>query len=256
MFRTDALKGRTAIVTGSGRNLGKAIAMRFAEAGAAVVVNGHSNREAVDKVVQEITAKGGTAHGIMADVSVAADVRRLVEETYARFGGIDIAVSNVAVRKKQNFLEISEEDWDRTLRTNLTSAFYLDRYVVPYMKEKGWGRIIHISGVDGFTVNVTTRAHNIVCKAGVHALARALALEFGPFGITANTVAPGFMDTERDWSQYWPTHNEDAIKEIPLGRLGQPDDVAAACLYLASDAGAFVSGAVIHVNGAQARFSS
>jgi 3-oxoacyl-[acyl-carrier protein] reductase len=256
MFSDKSLAGRTAIVTGSGRNLGRAIARRFAQAGAAVVINGHSNRAAVDGVVAEIEAEGGRAIGIMADVGNPDEVQRLVEETRERLGSVDIAVSNVAVRRKQNFLDISVDDWEQTLRTNLSSAFYLAKFALPLMKDRKWGRIIHISGVDGFSVHVTTRAHNIVCKAGVHALARALALEFGPFGITANTVAPGYMDTERDWSQYWPTHNEDALKEIPLGRLGQPDDVAAACLYLASDAGAFVSGAVLHVNGAQARFSS
>ena len=124
------------------------------------------------------------------------------------------------------------------------------------MKKRGWGRIIHISGVDGFAAHVPTRTHNITCKAGVHAFAKALALELGPSGITANTVSPGAIDTSRDWSQYddpevW---RKARIEAIPVKRIGTVEDIANACLYLAGETGGFISGEVLHVNGGQFRF--
>jgi len=241
--------GRTAIVTGSGRNIGRAIALALAAGGAQVVVNGHRDRDAVDAVVREIEAGGGRALGVMADVSSHADVARMVEAAVAAFGGADIAVSNVGIRRMQPFLEITPDDWDEVLASNLTPAFYLARNVIPHMRERKWGRIVLISGFDGFWGQVTQRAHNITCKAGLHGLAKALAREFGADGITANTVAPGAIDTVRDWSQYRHQPREQIAREIPLGRFGSVDEVAAACTYLASAGGGFVSGQVIHVNG-------
>jgi NAD(P)-dependent dehydrogenase (short-subunit alcohol dehydrogenase family) len=173
----------------------------------------------------------------------------MVEAAVAAFGSADIAVSNVGIRRMQPFLEITPDDWDEVLASNLTPAFYLARNVVPHMRERKWGRIVLISGFDGFWGQVTQRAHNITCKAGLHGLAKALAREFGADGITANTVAPGAIDTVRDWSQYRHQPREQIAREIPLGRFGRVDEVAAACTYLASDGGGFVSGQVIHVNG-------
>jgi NAD(P)-dependent dehydrogenase (short-subunit alcohol dehydrogenase family) len=247
--RFISLSGRTAIVTGSGRNIGRAIALALAEGGANVVVNGHSDRDAVDAVVAEIRSGGGKALGVMADVSSHDAVAELVEKTVAEFGSVDIAISNVGVRRKQPFLDISPEDWQMVLDTNLSPAFYMARNVIPHMQKRKWGRIIHISGFDGFWGQVTERAHNITAKAGLHGLAKALAREFGEDGITANTVAPGAIDTIRDWSQY--THQEKSRieSEIPRRRFGQPEEVAAACEFLCSEGGAFVSGQVIHVNG-------
>ena len=240
---------RTALVTGSGRNIGRAIALSLAAQGVQVVVNGHRDTTAVDAVVQEIRAAGGTAMGIMADVSRNEEVARLTHEVVSAYGSLDILVSNVGIRHKQPFLEITPEVWDEVLRTNLTAAFYLTRHAIPHMQGRHWGRIVLISGFDGFWGQVTERAHNISAKAGLHGLAMALAREFGPEGITANTVAPGAIDTVRDWSQYTHQLREKLITEIPLGRYGQPDEVAAACDLLCSDRGGFISGQVIHVNG-------
>ncbi|MCC6473785.1 MAG: SDR family oxidoreductase [Burkholderiales bacterium] len=249
MEQGKPLAGRTAIVTGSGRNIGRAIALELAARGASVVVNGHRDAGAVSAVVAEIERAGGQALGVMADVASHDEVRRMVLDAVGRFGSADIAVSNVAMRPMQPFLEISLEDWERVLGTNLTPAFYLARNVIPHMRARGWGRIVLISGFDGFWGQVTQRAHNVTAKAGLHGLAKALAREFGPDGITANTLAPGAIDTERDWSQYAHQPREAIAREIPLRRMGGVAEVAAACAFLASEGGGFVSGQVLHVNG-------
>jgi len=168
------LDGRVAIVTGSGQNIGAAIARRLAEAGAAVVVNGHTSRENVERTVSEIREAGGRAVGIMADVSDPKDVGRLVAEANAAFGPVDIAVSNVGRRLLKPFESISIEDWDWAIRTNLSSCFYLAHHVIPAMKERMWGRVIHVSGFDGFTGHIVNRAYNIAAKAGMHGFSKAL----------------------------------------------------------------------------------
>ncbi|HJV84177.1 MAG TPA: 3-oxoacyl-ACP reductase FabG [Noviherbaspirillum sp.] len=242
--------GRTALVTGSGRNIGRAAALAFARLGAKVVVNGHRDKDAVDTVVEEIRKSGGQAIGVMADVSSHDDVVSMVDRTVNAFGSIDIVVSNVGIRRMQPFLDISVDDWNTVLGSNLSPAFYLARNAIPHMQKRKWGRIILISGFDGFWGQITQRAHNVTCKAGLHGLAKAIAREFGPDGITANTVVPGAIDTVRDWSQY--THQPDKSeieKQIPVRRFGDPAEVAAACTYLASSGGGFVSGQAIHVNG-------
>ncbi len=241
--------GRTAIVTGSGRNIGRAIALSLARQGAQVVVNGHSDRAAVDAVVQEIQEAGGQALGIMADVSDDKQVQQLVQRAVETYGSADMIISNVAIRRKQHFLDITPQDWQDVLQTNLTPAFYLARHALPHMLEKKWGRLVFISGFDGFWGQVPERAHNIAAKSGLHGLAMALAREFGAQGITANTVAPGAIDTVRDWTQYTHQDRQKIESEIPLGRYGKPDEVAAACDLLCSERGAFISGQVIHVNG-------
>ena len=245
------LSGRTAVVTGSGRNIGRAIALSLAAQGANVVVNGHSDRAGVDAVVEEIRNAGGSALGLMADVGSDAAVEAMVKAAADHFGSVDIAVSNVGIRRKQAFLDITPEVWDEVLRTNLSAAFYVARHTIPLMRAGQWGRLVLISGFDGFWGQVTERAHNITAKAGLHGLAMALAREFGPDGVTANTVAPGAIDTIRDWSQYTHQQREQIEREIPMGRYGKPDEVAAACDLLCSDRGGFISGQVIHVNGGQ-----
>ena len=241
--------GKTALVTGSGRNIGRAIALALAAGGANVVVNGHRDRNAVEKTVQDIETAGGRALAAMADVSRHEEVAPRVERAAGEFGSVDILVSNVGLRRLQPFLEIKLEDWDAVVATNLSAAFYLARNAIPQMRKKKWGRLIFISGFDAFWGQVPLRAHSVAAKSGLHGLAKALAREFGPEGITANTVAPGAIDTERDWSQYKHQPKEKIEQEIPVGRFGDVKEIAAACAFLASEGGGFVSGQVLHVNG-------
>lgn len=243
------LAGRTAIVTGSSRNIGKAIALHFAQAGANVVVNGHGDQAALNRVVQEIRDGGGKAIAYVADVGDEASVAAMVKKAEEEFGRVDIAVSNVAARGHRAFLETTSNDWNAILNTNLNSAFYLGKAVLPKMKAAKWGRIIHIGGEDGFAANIPGRAANIVAKAGMHALSKALATEFAQDGITVNTVSPGYIDTERDWSKYPENPAPARLAQIPMRKLGRVEDIAAACVYLAGDTGSFVTGQVLHVNG-------
>ncbi len=245
---TFSLQGRTAIVTGSGRNIGKAIALEFARHGANVVVNGHRDLAALEGTAKEIQDLGRGASPFIADIADPEAVSKMVAHASDTFGSVDIIVCNAAVRPHQAFLDISIEDWNRTLQTNLFSAFYLARSAIPLMIKGGWGRIINISGDDGYT-GYPNRAHNVVCKAGVHALAKAIGKEYGRNGITANVVAPGWINTERDWSQYPNVDLKAESERIPVKRLGTVTDIAAACVYLASDSAGFISGQVIHANG-------
>lgn len=249
----SSLRGRTALVTGSGRNIGRAIALALAGAGANVVINGARDRAAVDRVVGEIRDAGGEALGIMADVSEPAAVQAMVDQATGHFGAVDIAVSNVGRRRRQAFTEITVQDWRDIVNTNLNALFYLNAAVVPGMTDRGWGRLVHISGFDGFWGHMTHRAHNVTCKAGMHGLTKALARELGPMGITCNTVVPGAIDTERDWSQYPDTDKTAKTAQIPVRRWGEVEDIAAACLYLVTT-GSFVNGQALHLNGGEHMF--
>ncbi len=257
---TKPLAGRTAIVTGSGRNIGRAIALAFARDGANVVVNGHSDRAAVDAVVDEAQALGVKALAVMANVGDHKAVADMVDQTVKKFGSVDIAISNVSLRLHQPLLDISIEDWHRILDTNLSSAFYLARACLPHMVKNRWGRIVNISGRDGFSPK-PNRAHNVTAKAGVFAFAKAIASEFGSYGITANAVAPGIVETTRDLAHYPDAANTNAEnsfdarrRAMPMKRFGRVEEIAAACSYLCSEDGGFVTGQILHVNGGEFMF--
>ncbi len=243
------LQGRVALITGSNRNIGRAIARAMAAAGAAVVVNGHRNQAAIDGVVDEIRAAGGKAIGVLADVSSRDDVRRMVADGAKAFGKVDIAVSNVAVRKPSKFLDVTPEEWDSTLRVNLSASFHLAQAVLPYMVDQKWGRLLHIVGGSNFFAYSPLRSHSQAARAGVHALTRSLSREFGPSGITVNTVSPGMIETERDMANYRHIDMDKALEELPLGRRGRPEEIAATCLFLVGPGGGFITGQAIHVNG-------
>ena len=246
------LKGRTAIVTGSGQNIGKAIALALARAGANVVVNGLHDQTKIDTVAAEIRALGVDACAILADAADPDAIAGVVDQTINRFGSLDIAVSNVGIRPYQAFTEISIDDWHRVINVDLNAAFYLARAAVPHMRKRGWGRIIHLSGSE-WLFPWPNRAHVNVAKAGLIALAKSIALELGPHGITANCICPGWIDTVRETKNY-PQLEEQlqhARATLPLRHIGTVDDIANACLYLVSEMGRYVTGQTLYVNGGE-----
>jgi 3-oxoacyl-[acyl-carrier protein] reductase len=246
------LAGRTAIVTGSGRNIGSAIALALAAHGANVVINGHSDAAALEQVAEKIAAGRGKAMTFLADVKDPAAVSQMVKAAEAAFGKVDIAISNVSLRSHRPLLETTDDEWNTVLATNLSSAFYLTRACLPFMVAQTWGRVINISGRDGF-FPAPARVANVVSKGGVHALTKAVAVEFGRHGVTANTVAPGIVDTTRDLKNY-PRSEElfaARLRATAVGRWGTVDDIAAAVLYLCLPSGDFVTGQVLHVSGGE-----
>lgn len=253
------LASKTALVTGSGRNIGRAIALEFAQRGANVIVNSRSNTEEVEAVAEEARAFGVEAEAVVGDVSQQETIDEMVGRA-AQWGGVDISVSNAALRPHQSFFDMSVDDWYRILDIQLNSSFKIAKAVVPGMKEKGWGRLIHITGPDAF-IGISNRAHNVTAKGGLRALTKCLAIELGPFGITVNDVAPGAIDTKRNdlshphvTKQGAPQDENDrshAIARIPVGRLGTPEDMAYACGFLASPRASFYTGTVMTCFGGQ-----
>ncbi len=248
------LSGKTALVTGASRNIGRAIALAFASEGADMVLNTRANREELEAVAAECRKAGVRVLPALADIADAAAVDAVVRRALAELGAIDVLVCNAAIRPHQSLDATSIEDWHRVLSVNLHSAFYLARAVVPAMKERRRGSIIALGGQSSLTGRPNTAAVT-AAKTGLLGLVRALAAELGPFGIRANMVVPGMIDTERRYAHWYPEFREAPpgapaqLKQIPLGRLGRPEDIADACVFLASDASAYVTGDTIRVMG-------
>jgi 3-oxoacyl-[acyl-carrier protein] reductase len=248
------LEGRTAFVTGASRNIGRAIALAFAAEGADLVLNTRVNREELEAVAVECRKAGVRAVPVLGDIADAAAVDAMVKQGLAELGAIDVLVSNAAIRPHTAVTETSLEDWHRVIGVNLHSAFYLVRAVVPGMKERRRGSIIAIGGQSSLTGRPNTAAVT-AAKTGLLGFVRALAAELGPFGIRANMVIPGTMDTERRYAEWYPEFRQappgapEQLKQIPLGRLGRPEEIADACVFLASDASAYITGDAIRVMG-------
>ncbi len=248
------LSGRTALITGGSRNIGRAIALAFAAEGADVVVNTRANREELEAVAAECREAGVRALPVLADVADAAAVEAMVAQARAELGPIDVLVCNAAIRPHTPVTETTLEQWHRVFAVNVHSAFYLARAVVPDMKARRRGSIIAIGGQSSLTGRPNTAAVT-AAKTGLLGFVRALAAELGPFGVRANMVIPGSMDTERRYAEWYPEFREappgapEQLKQIPLGRLGRPEEIADACIFLASDASAYVTGDTIRVMG-------
>ncbi|MDP3139216.1 MAG: SDR family NAD(P)-dependent oxidoreductase [Burkholderiaceae bacterium] len=241
------IKGKTAIVTGSARGLGKATARRLAQEGVNVVVT-DINGELAQATTAELKAEGLSAHCIVGDITQAADVQRLVDGACATYGGIHILVNNAGFPRDKYLVKMSEDDWDLVMNVMLKGAFLACRAVMPKMIEQGWGRVINISS--RAHLGNPTQSNYSAAKAGLIGMAKALSMEEGRYGITVNCVAPGFMDTEM--IQALPTYEiikEKALQAQPIKRAGQPVDVASAVAFLASECAGFISGEVIHVSG-------
>ena len=248
----NRLEGRVALVTGSGRNIGRAIILKLAAEGANVVVNARSNREEAESVAAEAAALGVESLAVVADVADEPQVGGMFAAAIERFGKVDILVSNAAIRPHKPFLELTLEDYERVRGVVLDGAFYCARAAIPSMKRNGSGRIVFLTG-DGAWNGSAQRSHVSAAKMGVVGLARGLASEFAPDNIRVNVVSPGRIDTTRDLAWY-PQQNMAGTSEIPLGRLGAVDDIAAACVFLVTDDCGFITGQTIHVNGGTAYF--
>jgi 3-oxoacyl-[acyl-carrier protein] reductase len=244
---TGALEGKVALVTGAGKNIGRAIALRLARDGAAVVVNGRADRAAVEAVVEEIRADGGQAIAGVADISDPQAVAAMVESAAGELGGIDIAVTNAGLRRQTPFLDMGFEEWREILSVALDGAFLVAKAVAPQMIRRGGGAIIGLSGISTH-VGTPNRAHVSASKSGLEGLMRALAVELAPHDIRCNCVAPGAVDTARGASA---GAMPKSLREsgVPLQRKAAVEEIAAMVRFLAGPEGGYVTGQTIHVNG-------
>jgi 3-oxoacyl-[acyl-carrier protein] reductase len=242
------LADKVAIVTGAGRGIGRAIAIRYAAEGARVVVNYVSRSDAADDTVETIRKAGGDAVAIAADVSRSADVDRLVAETLDRFGRIDILVNNAGVMVTKGVLETDEDDWDRTIDINLKGAYLCSKAVAPVMIRQEGGRIINISSNSGLYHPSAMRfTEYVVSKAGMNGLTKAMALALGP-NITVNAICPGWIRTDM-MEDIDPAVHEAILAETALHRWGTPEEVAASAMFLASSDADFITGELLIVAG-------
>ena len=241
------LSGKIALVTGAGKNIGRAIALSLARDGATVAVNGRSDAAAVDEVVATIRAAGGTAMVAMADVADRDQARALAERIAGELGGIDILVSNAGLRRQTRYLDISLDEWREIMSVALDGAFFLSQAAIPHMLARGGGSIIAMSGMSNH-VGTPNRAHVSASKAALEGLMRSLAVEFGGQNIRANCIAPGAIDTVRGASA-GVLPNTLTLEGTPLGRRGTVDEIAGMVRLLAGPEGAYITGQTLHVNG-------
>jgi 3-oxoacyl-[acyl-carrier protein] reductase len=240
------LQGKLALVTGASRGIGRAIALELAKLGATVIGTA-TTPDGADGVAQALTQAGASGAGKVLDVRDAAQTDAILGELQKAFGEVAILVNNAGITRDNLALRMKDVEWDEVLDTNLKSVFRLSRAVMRGMMKARWGRIINITSVVGASGNAG-QANYAAAKAGVVGLTKSLARELGSRGITVNCVAPGFIDT--DMTRALSLEQRDALLgQIPLGRLGEPADIAAAVAYLASPSAGYVTGCVLHVNG-------
>jgi 3-oxoacyl-[acyl-carrier protein] reductase len=244
------LQGRVALITGAGRNIGRAIALALARDGASVLVNGRADKAAVDSVVGEIEAAGGKAIAAMGDISDPQVPPVLADLAARTWGGVDILVSNAGLRRQTSFLDMSFEEWREILSVALDGAFLLGKAFIPQMIAKGQGgAFVAMSGISTH-VGTPNRCHVSASKSGLEGLMRALAVELAPHRITCNALSPGAIDTARGASA-GPAPANRVNRPIPLKRFGTVDEIAAMVRLLVGPEGTFITGQTIHVNGGE-----
>ncbi len=241
------LQGKNALVTGASRGIGRAIAIELAKAGADIIINYLSSENKAMEVKEEIEKLGRKAYLSKFDVGNYEEVKRAIKEIEEKIGIVHILVNNAGITKDALFLKMKEEDWEKVLRTNLFSAFYVTKEVMPLMLKNRWGRIINISSVVAFTGN-PGQVNYATAKAGLIGFTKALALELAGRNITVNVIAPGYI--ESDMTEHLPEKVKQAFLEaIPLKRAGLPEEVAHLTVFLASDKTSYITGTVFHING-------
>jgi 3-oxoacyl-[acyl-carrier protein] reductase len=241
-----SLSGHVALVTGASRGIGQACALKLAQAGAAVAVAAR-NREKLNEVVAQVTAKGGKAAAFVMDVAEEEQIKAAFKAAIAEFGRVDILVNNAGITRDHLVLRMKRGDWDSVLSTNLTSAYLCVQQAIGSMLKQRWGRVINITSIFG-QVGQAGQANYAASKAGIIGLTMALARELASRNITCNAVAPGFIETAMT-AGLGDDFKQNAVKTIPLGRVGTPAEVANAVAFLASEEASYITGHVLNVNG-------
>jgi 3-oxoacyl-[acyl-carrier protein] reductase len=246
------MSGKTALVTGAGRGIGRATAIKLGAAGAKVAINYNASQAQAQDVVAAITEAGGEAQAVKADVSKADEVDAMVNRLVKEWGKVDILVNNAGITRDNLMMRMSQDEWDAVIDTNLRSAYFCTKAVLRSMLRNRWGRIISLSSVVGLTGNAG-QANYAAAKAGLIGFTKSVAREVGGRNITANAIAPGFIET--DITAGLPEELKAAmLKTIPADRYGQPDDIANAVVFLASDLAAYINGQVLNVDGGMVMF--
>ena len=243
-----SLQGRVALVTGGSRGIGRAISIAMAQAGAAVVLSFREREAPAREVVEEISAGGGKAIALQMDVRDREAVRKVIAHTEAEWGGLDILVNNAGINKPTDFGQITDDDWDEILAVNLKGAFICAQESLPSLRRRGGGSIVNISSVSGQYGGPRT-AHYAASKAGLISLGQVIARFGAKDNIRCNTIAAGLIKSDMAEAGMQSAAVRKLAEGIPLGRLGTPEDVAQAAVFLASDASAYITGQTINVNG-------
>jgi 3-oxoacyl-[acyl-carrier protein] reductase len=242
------LEGKVALVTGSGRNIGRATVLKLAGEGAHVVVNARANQQEAESVAREARDLGVKAVPVLADVGRKAEVEALAARALSEFSRVDILINNAAIRPHKPFIETSEADWELIRSVVLDGPLYLTRALIEPMVENRYGRILFFVSDGAISASGAGRTHLSAAKMGLIGVARGLASEFAARNIRVNVVSPGSINTSRDHPEWYQGHVPNAAG-IPLGRQGSVDEIAATCLFLVSEDGGFITGQTIHVNG-------